>query len=507
MTAQSKDLSALAAADYLCTCGKRHRTDIQEIHLDGPVIGPLRQLISRQTGREGLPLRPGHSRILMIADGHTWQAAGHAVHDALAGMPSAITDEQNRMSRTPDAPAQPQNSTPRTDVDSAGYPIDTCIFAGEPVLIPDEKAVFAVIRAMTPETALLVAIGSGTLNDLTRFISSRTGIPYYIVATAPSMDGYASSVAPMIINQMKVTVEACGAAAILGDPTVLSASPAIMLAAGLGDILGKYSAICDWRMGALVTDEYYCEDVARQVLETVESCRRQSRNLGRHDPAAAKSIMEGLILSGIYMSQVGNSRPASGAEHHLSHFWEMSLLRQGRPPVLHGSKVGLASIMICSLYRHLLTIQPDFTRAREHARARMSEEDHQTWVKQMRVAYQEGADELIELEKISGKNDPARMARRIDMLEEKWMLLCHVIEETIPDPETIRQALVEAGGVTDPEQLGIDRLMVADALRYAREMRNRYTVLQLYADLGLTDKSVELVLRQTFCLPGESLLI
>lgn len=507
MTAQSKDLSALAAADYICTCGKRHRTDIQEIHLDGPVIGPLRQLISRQSGREGLLLRPGHSRILMIADGHTWQAAGRAVHDALAWTPDTAAHSQSKMSGTPDYAAHWQNTTPHADDRSAGYPIDTCIFPEDPVLIPDEKAVFAVIRAMTPETALLVAIGSGTLNDLTRFVSSRTGIPYYIVATAPSMDGYASSVAPMIINQMKVTVEACGAAAILGDPAVLSASPAIMLAAGLGDILGKYSAICDWRMGALVTDEYYCEDIARQVLETVESCRRQSHNLGRHEPAAARIIMEGLILSGIYMSQVGNSRPASGAEHHLSHFWEMSLLRQGKPPVLHGSKVGLASIMICSLYRHLLTIQPDFSRAREHAHARLNEPDQQAWEMNMRDAYQEGADELIELEKISGKNDPAKMARRIDVLEEKWPLLCHVIEETIPDPEKVRQALDEAGGITDPEQLGIDRLMVADALRFAREMRNRYTVLQLYADLGLTDKSVELVLRQTFCLPGESLLI
>ena len=470
----SKNLTALAAADYLCTCGKRHRTDIQEIHLDGPVIEPLRRLINRQVSREGQPLSAGQSRILMIADGHTWPAAGQTIHDALVQ----------------------QDGSP-------GYPIDTCIFPDEPVLIPDEKAVFAVIRAMTPETSLMIAVGSGTLNDLTRFVSSRTGIPYYIVATAPSMDGYASSVAPMIINQMKVTVEACGAAAILGDPAVLSVSPATMLAAGLGDILGKYTAICDWRMGALVTDEYYCEDIARQVLETVESCRAQAVGLGRHEPLAARTIMEGLILSGIYMSQIGNSRPASGSEHHLSHFWEMSLLRQGRPPVLHGSKVGLASIMTCSLYRHLLTIKPDF----QGARNRLIDLDQQAWVTNMKNAYCEGADELIELEKHSGKNNPEKMARRIDILEEKWPLLCHVIEETIPDPEMVRQALADAGGVAQPEQLGIDRMMVGDALRYAREMRNRYTVLQFYADLGLTDKSIEHVLRDAFCLPPDSLFI
>ena len=147
-------------------------------------------------------------------------------------------------------------------------------------------------------------------------------------------------------------------------------------------------------------------------------------------------IMEGLILSGIYMSQIGNSRPASGAEHHLSHFWEMSLLRQGREPVLHGSKVGLATIITCSLYRHLLTIKPDFNAAR----ARLAHLDPQLWLKQMKEAYREGADELIQLEQTSGKNDPVMMAKRLDVLEAKWPLLCHIIEETIPDPGLVRQA-------------------------------------------------------------------
>ena len=196
MTIPDNDLSALAAADFTCACGKRHRTDIKEIHLVGPVFGPLTRLLHAQASREGQPLRPGHSRILMVADQNTWQAAGRAVHDDLQTW---------------------------RDGDAA-YPVDTCIFPAEPVLVPDEHAVFAVIRALRPETGLLIAVGSGTLNDLTRFVSSRSGIPYYIVATAPSMDGYASSVAPMIINQMKVTVDACGAAAILGDPAVLAAS-------------------------------------------------------------------------------------------------------------------------------------------------------------------------------------------------------------------------------------------------------------------------------------------
>ena len=455
---QIPDLIQYAQADYLCGCGRRHRTDIRQIHVGGPVEAPLHSLLSRHAGRGGQILQPGRSRILLVADQNTWRAAGKRAADSLSDLP---------------------------------YGLDTCIFPGEPVLLPDEKAVFTIVKALRPETELLLAVGSGTLNDLTRFVSSRTGIPYDIVATAPSMDGYASSVTPLIINKMKVTLDACGASAILADPAVLAECPGTMLAAGLGDILGKYSAICDWRLSALVTGEYLCESVADTVLHTVDACRRNAAALGRRDPAAAAGVLEGLLLTGMAMSYVGNSRPASGSEHHLSHFWEMAYIREGRPPVLHGSKVGVAVIMTCALYRHLLDLQPDFAAAR----SRLDQFDPRQWREQMRRVYGEGAEELIGLEAKSGKNDPLKSAARLGRLETLWPEIRRLVARTIPEPNSVSQALALAGGAAAPADLGLGPALVADGLRYAREIRDRYTVLQLYADLGLVDEAVQLIER------------
>ncbi len=455
MHQQKKDLMTYALADYTCSCGHRHNTNILQINLDGDLGAVIDRLIRQPSGKSERILTADRNRLLLVADDHTWNACGKKLAAELAAL---------------------------------AYEFETCVFPGDPVLIPDEKAVFTVMNHLRPDIGLLVAIGSGTLNDLTRFVGSRTGLPYYIVATSPSMDGYASTVSPLIVNNMKVTLEACGASAILADPAVLANSPDNMLAAGLGDILGKYSAICDWRVGALIEHEYYCEPVASLVLDLADECRAQTDAVKRRDPHAARTIMEGLILSGIAMSYIGNSRPASGSEHHLSHFWEMAYQRQGRAPVPHGSKVGLAVIITCALYRRLLSLKPDFAAAR----ARLNRMSRETWLADMRRIYQAGADELIELDAHSSKNDPVQMAVRIDRLEKEWPNILSIIKKTIPEPDIIRRALADVGGATRPSDLGLEQDMVADGLRFAREIRNRYTVLQLYADLDMTEVSVKI---------------
>lgn len=445
---KGKSILDYALADAICACGRRHKTDIREIHIDGPIDRPLARLLSRPILPDGRCLDASTERVLVIADKNTWDAAGQAVLDGLG-----------QLSIRP----------------------DLCLFAGTPALVPDERAVYAVLDALKPATQLLLAVGSGTLNDLTRFVAARTGKPYLVVATAPSMDGYASDVAALTVGNLKQTVAATGAAAILADPAVLAACPPEMLAAGLGDILGKYSAICDWHLSALIEGEYCCEDVAQLVLDTVEDCRAMRSCIRRGEPAAARSILEGLIMSGIAMSYVGNSRPASGSEHHLSHFWEMAFLNQGRPPVLHGSKVGLAAILTCGLYHSLLTVSPDFARAR----ARAAGFDRQAWLAEMSRVYGPGAAEVIALEEKSGKHDPAKVLARLDRIEAHWDEIISLIRQTVPPPEQVRIALTDVGGATMPDDLGISADQIRDGLRHAGEIRDRYTVLRLYDDLGL----------------------
>ena len=449
------DLLQLAKAHFKCVCGRRHKTDIREIIIAEDLLRPLESL-ARQQGICQAAGPADSPAILMVADDLTWQAAGKKISSALH---------------------------------ASGLPVAVCCFPADPPLVPDERAVFTLLEKMRPPTRLLLAVGTGTINDLTRFVSHRTGTPYVVVATAPSMDGYASSVAALVVNNMKLTMTAWGAKAILAAPSVLAASPPVMIAAGLGDILGKYTALCDWRLAGIVENEYQCDYVAGLVMQAVNDCRRQAGSLAIQDEAAVSDVFRALILTGLVISYVGSSRPASGSEHHLSHFWEMAFIRTGRPPVLHGSKVGLATLMTCLLYRHLIDLQPDFRRARRIA-LQYQEND---WVRKMQQIYGSGADEIIRLEKRTGRHDAEKACARISQIEKCWPAILALVRQTIPEPADIRPILLQSGGITEPAELGISRELVADSLRHAMEMRPIYTLLRLYSDLGETETAIRLI--------------
>ncbi len=123
-----------------------------------------------------------------------------------------------------------------------------------------------------------------------------------------------------------------------------------MLTAGFGDIIGKYTALCDWRLSRQLFDEYYCEEAAILMEQALEKCANNAKALSQRDPAAVEAVTEALILSGVAMGLVGNSRPASGAEHHMAHYWEMDALRRGEEHPLHGNAVGASAVISASLY-------------------------------------------------------------------------------------------------------------------------------------------------------------
>ncbi len=446
-------LNQAARADFLCSCGRRHDTDIKDIYI-GPATAAELASLALGLGRVGA------GRVLLVADANTWAAAGKKLKTSLA---------------------------------SQGILTGELVFPAHPVLVADERAVFSILNGADRQTCLLVAVGSGTINDLVRYVSYKLALPYAIYATAPSMDGYASSVAALTVADMKQTMPAWGAEAILADPAVLAASPAPMIAAGLGDILGKFTAVADWRLGQLVEDEYYCPEVAADILATARNCQELAGQLKERDQAAVSQIFAALLETGIAMSYVGSSRPASGSEHHLSHFWEMAYLREGKEPLLHGTKVGLATLLMAALYQDLAGKKPDFDLARQRA-AEFSLAD---WSRQMELVYGQGADVIIGLEKASKTQDPVRVLRNIDRLEASWPAVGQ-IARLVPGWQEIGQALAAVRGATRPDQMGLTRQLVRDSLLYARHIRQRYTVLQLYADLGLAKEAADL-LEQIFC--------
>ena len=167
------------------------------------------------------------------------------------------------------------------------------------------------------------------------------------------MDGFVSIGAALMLHHVKTTLDAHGPVAVVGDTDILSAAPMHLIAAGLGDTLGKYTCLLDWKLANLINGEYYCKEVVGMVETALKTVRAQSAKVQSRDPEAVKAVTEALVLTGIAMSFVGNSRPASGCEHHLAHYWEMKALMEGRMPV-NFSNIGGQQGQSCQGQRFIL---------------------------------------------------------------------------------------------------------------------------------------------------------
>ena len=302
-----RPISQWARMEYSCACGKSHKVDIQAIRVGSGVIQEL----------PGILRDLGASHIFLVTDNYTYEAAGRQVEQLL---------------------------------DQAGLAYHKRVFQTETPLVPNEYALGSVLAAMTSQDDMLLAVGSGTLNDVTKYVSARTGVPYVIAATAPSMDGYASTVAPTILDGFKTTLPAVYPAAIVADVDILKDAPMPMLTAGFGDIIGKFTSLADWRLSHQLNGEYYCPEVAGVIEAAVETCAANAKALAQREPQAIQAVTEALILSGLAMGMVGVSRPASGAEHQMAHYWEMDALRRGEEHPLHGNAVGVGTVLAASLY-------------------------------------------------------------------------------------------------------------------------------------------------------------
>lgn len=262
----------------------------------------------------------GYDHVLLVADDHTYAAAG----EQLSGLLAAEVVETRVCLIQPDAQGD---------------------------VVADEIALVQLLLEIRPEeTDALIAVGSGTIHDIVRFAAYKTGKPFVSVPTAPSVDGFTSAGAPLIIRGVKKTVPAVPPVAIFADLDVLMAAPQRLVAAGFGDMLGKYTSLFDWKFSRLTAGEPYDEQAAAITERALLNCVTHADAIGARSEEGIRALMTALIESGIAMLLFGQSHPASGAEHHLSHYWEMEYLRLGRRALLHGAKVGVACAEIARAY-------------------------------------------------------------------------------------------------------------------------------------------------------------
>ncbi len=346
----------------------------------------------------------------------------------------------------------------------------------------DEATVGELLINMPDDCDLVVAVGTGAINDMTRYFSFRMGRPFFTVATAAPMDGFASSLAVLNINHLKTSIEAQTPTAIIGDTEILKGAPYRMIAAGLGDLLGKSTCLCDWKLAKVINGEHYCEHIVELVEECVQDVLKNASKAKERDPEVLGNIMEGLVLTGVAMSLYGNSRPASGCEHHMSHYWEMMFEQANKRPVPHGTQVGVGTVLVLKLVEELRKNGVDFDAARAAARAY----DQAAWEKEIHAAYGPAADGVIEMEAKAQKNETNARLKRIDAMEAHWNEIMELLT-ALPSSQEVMEILRSLDSPCLPQEIDVDKKLLKNTFLYCKEVRARYTILQMIWDLGLLD--------------------
>ena len=421
-----------------CACGREHRAGIRYLRVGRDATRHL---------AEGLAAI-GCRRPFVVCDRHTRQAA---LGKALAAL------------------------------GAAGLTYTVYEFPTERVE-PDEHAVGSLCMALDPACDGVLAVGSGVINDCCKTLAHALRLPQAVLCTAPSMDGYASNSASMIRSRVKVTLYNAPPGAIIADTLIMKDAPARMLQAGLGDMLAKYVALCEWRISHIVTGEYYCEAVAGLMRRSLAAvCEAGPRLLSR-EPEMVGAVAEGLILSGIAMSMAQVSRPASGLEHYFSHLWEMFALERGEHADLHGLEVGVGTALTLRIYDRLRRIAPDAA----HAEAALRAFDPAAWEAEMRRVFGAAAQTLLDSERQCWHlNDPARSRARRERILTQWPELLRIMDEELPPADQTIALMRSLGMPTTPAQLGHNARDTRDAFLYSRNIRDKYLTSSLLWDLGL----------------------
>lgn len=426
------ELSRLLNRDIKCSCGRTHRCDIAHVDIG---VGALERLPSTLEEYEN---------VLLVADSNTYAVCGERVK-ALLG-------------------------------EKLG---NVCLFVTDDLLVPDEESIAAVESKMTEKTDLILGVGSGVINDICKYVSFYNKIKSGIVATAPSMDGFASSGAAMILGGMKVTVTTHAPDVIIGDTEILKNAPIDMIRSGYADIIGKYSALNDWKLSQLINGEYLCPEVYALVKEKTDLIRSLARDIAERKDEAIEELMRDLVLIGVTLTLLSTTRPGSGSEHHLSHYFEITGLLEDKPYFLHGTDVGYSTVVTARLREEIRSFAtPKFSSVPDNVREKCYEK-----------IYGRIAPEVSELQKSAGRYaNPVNKVYR-----KKWDEVVAILSEC-PTASEIMEMLTDCGfdlSLFVP-MYGAEKIQ--NGIWFAKDLKDRYSVLWLYYNMFFTESEARRIL-------------
>ena len=357
----------------------------------------------------------------------------------------------------------------------------------------DEATLGEIVVSMPKDTDLMIGVGTGSITDMTRFSSYKLGLPCFTVATGAPMDGFAASIGILNVNNMKCTMPAHCTEVIIGDTDILRTAPYRMTVAGFGDLIGKLTCLNDWELSRIINNEHYCPEIVTLVRETVTDVLKKAEDVKEKKPEALGDVMTGLILTGAAISLYGDSRPCSGSEHHMSHYWELIKDQRKERAAMHGEQVAAGTVLVLMIAEELKKLTPDFEKARRAAKAYKKSD----WEDEIRRSYGLAAQEAIDLENKSDKNGTEGRLKRINRMEEHWKEIIAQLD-TLPSSEELRTLLTGIGCPCTPAEIGVDRSLLKDTFMFCKETRPRYTIFQVCYDLDVLDELSDRILEKLF---------
>lgn len=365
---------------------------------------------------------------------------------------------------------------------------ELCLF-DTPQVLPNEASIVKIMVELDETIDFLIAVGSGAINDLARFVSSRCRIPYVSIPTAASMDGYSAEVSLLVLDGIKKTINATSPIAIYADVDILKKAPTSLVAAGFGDLICKKTAAFDWRISNIINGESYCHNIVDVVNEIVDRTVENALKISERDEEAIKTLAEGLMISGLSMHWVGKSRPVAGAEHHLAHFIGMKAMMSNKHMHLHGIEVAVMTLVIIEVFKEIFAI--DFEDINVETAYNNSLKKHEYETK-MKVIFKESATQIFKENenRIFDKDEWIAHAKKV---KNSMNQIREEILPKIPDSNMIIEVLKSMGAPSSPYELGLTKDELKEAIIYAKEVRNKYTILEVAEFLGCLEEIAEKV--------------
>ena len=420
-----------------CTCGRDHPTMETAVFSGDRAYEALARDCRSRSGD-----RPP----LVLADQNTWSRAGESVWQRLqkAGL-------------------APQMKILSGSISASGESVER-------------------VKQTAAECGLIIAAGSGTINDLAKAAAYDLGRPYWVAPTAPSMNGYTSSVAAIKVKGIKLTLPARPPQRIYARPAVIAAAPDRLRSAGFCDLTAKFVSDADWRIESYLFSDSYCELPSRMVDSLDGGYLTRPELIAAGDQAAVMDLFHGLLASGAAMALAGSSAPASGGEHLISHFLDMRQPITGRPAELHGLQVAAGIILSTACYRALAALPdrpPERTAASAFAKAEQAIPF--TWLekaKDVADRFNKKKDLLLSLDNLTA---------------EQWSYIRDLCRR-VKGPEYFADLFGRAGADISLAGLNLSEEEFRLAAAQARTIRERLTVLDLAAHCGVIEEATEATL-------------